>query len=280
MTLQGQTALITGATGGFGSRIARVLAKHGANVIVTGRNQVKLTKLVLDLGDAGAIESAADVIGYEHNLLNDPELLFERIDAGGHRVTILINNAGIGHADKAEACPEATFRDVLDVDLIAPFLLAQAAARRILAHRQAGCIVNVASIFGQTPGKSMVAYAVAKAGLLQLTRALALEWGPLGIRVNALAPGWSLTPMTESYLRSVRGATIAADIPLGRFGHPADLDGAILLLCSDMGRYINGATIVVDGGLSVGMREGQKQNKPAAPLVTPDELGVGVSLDY
>lgn len=273
--LTGQTALITGATGGFGSRIAKVLAEHGANVAISGRRPARLTQLVLEL-------PGPSVIAYEHDVTDDPVLLFDRIEHDGEPVTILINNAGIGHADKAIACPTDTFRDVLEVDLIAPFRLAREAARRMFERGIGGSIVNVASIFGQTPSKAMVAYAVAKAGLIQLTKCLALEWGPLGIRVNALAPGWSVTPMTESYLQSERGATIKQDIPLGRFGAPADLDGAILLLCSDLGRYINGATITIDGGLSVGMREGRSsaKPKPAPPVIEPEELGVAVSMDY
>jgi NAD(P)-dependent dehydrogenase (short-subunit alcohol dehydrogenase family) len=202
----------------------------------------------------------------------------------GRPVSILINNAGIGHADSALKCTSDIFRNVLDVDLVAPFVLAQEAARRMIGgqRRIGGAIVNIASNFGQLPQKNMVAYAVAKAGLIQLTKCLALEWGGQGIRVNALAPGWSMTPMTEAFLQSERGAGITQDIPLGRFGHPADLDGAVLLLVSDLGRYINGAVITIDGGLSIGMREGRStaKPKPAPPVIEPEELGVAVSVDY
>src|SRR5262249_8087210 len=190
----------------------------------------------------------------------------------------------IGHADKAIDCPHETWRNVIDVDLSAPFLLAQEAARRMARAGRGGAIINVASVFGLTPTKGMVAYACAKAALVQLTKSLALEFADKGIRVNARAPGWCVTEMTRSYLQTERGASIARDIPLGRFGNPADLDGALLLLASDAGRYINGTTLVVDGGLSIGMRDGVPHSKRASPPPTqaPEvaEMATAINLDY
>ena len=280
--LTGQVALITGATGGFGSRIAHVLAAHGADIVLTGRRRNRLDRLAQELAVEELCDDSANAVAYvPHDVTDDPGPLFNFVEhTFGRPVSILINNAGIGHADKAIDCPSLTFRNVIEVDLMAPFFYAQEAARRMRKAGHGGAIVNIASIFGQTPGKSMVAYAVAKAGLIQLTKCLALEWGSSGVRVNALAPGWCLTEMTQQYLQSERGASIMHDIPLGRFGEPADLDGAILLLASDAGRYLNGAVLTIDGGLSVGMREGTRaaSAKPKEPVVAPQELGI--SVDY
>jgi len=277
--LEDQLAIVTGATGGFGKRMCRLLLACQADVAIVARDLDRMEKLAEELTGIGG-----RVVFFPHDVRDEPGPLFDEVERIFRRpASILINNAGIGHADKAHKCSAATFRDVLDVDLIAPFLLAQEAANRMTSAPQpiGGSIVNIASNFGQLPTKNMVAYAVAKAGLIQLTKCLALEWGELGIRVNALAPGWSLTPMTQAFLQSERGAGIVQDIPLRRFGHPADLDGALLLLVSDLGRYINGAVLTIDGGLSLGMRDGppvKPKEKAKPPLVDAEELGA--SFDY
>jgi NAD(P)-dependent dehydrogenase (short-subunit alcohol dehydrogenase family) len=121
-------------------------------------------------------------------------------------------------------------------------------ARRMLAAGKPGAIVNISSIAGFNVSKGVAAYAVAKAGVIQLTKALALELAAKGIRVNAIAPGWIVTDLNRDYLASERGAALKRDIPLGRFGEERDLDGVLLLLTSDAGRYITGTTIIVDGG--------------------------------
>jgi 3-oxoacyl-[acyl-carrier protein] reductase len=124
----------------------------------------------------------------------------------------------------------------------------------MLAAKQGGAIVNVASVLGFGVSKGTAAYAVAKAGVVQLTRALGLELAFRGIRVNAIAPGWIVTDLNREYLLSEPGTALKREIPVGRFGEERDLDGALLLLASDAGRYITGTTIVVDGGQMVGLR--------------------------
>ena len=118
----------------------------------------------------------------------------------------------------------------------------------MLAAKKQGSIVNVASVLGLAVAKGAVAYATAKAGVVQVTKALAVELAFKGVRVNAIAPGWFVTEMNDDYLMSEKGAPIKREIPMGRSGNPGDLDGALLLLASDAGAYITGATIVVDGG--------------------------------
>jgi 3-oxoacyl-[acyl-carrier protein] reductase len=173
---------------------------------------------------------------------------FDAAEKAFGTVTILVNNAGIAHGGRATDMTPEEWRKVLSVNLDAVFYNAQEAARRMLAAKQQGAIVNIASVLGLAVAKGAVAYATAKAGVVQVTKALAVELAFKGVRVNAIAPGWFVTEMNDDYLMSEKGAAIKREIPMGRFGNAGDLDGALLLLCSDAGSYITGATVVVDGG--------------------------------
>ena len=155
------------------------------------------------------------------------------------------------HADRLVELAEAQWRRVIGTDLDAVLFSAQEAARRLIAAGKGGAIVNIASVLGFGVAKGVAAYAVAKAGVIQLTRALGLELAKVAIRVNAIAPGWIVTDLNRDYLASEKGAAIKQDIPLRRFGEARDLDGALLLLVSDAGRFMTGATVVVDGGQMV-----------------------------
>lgn len=269
--LTGKVALITGASSGFGAHFARVLIDHGASVALVARRADELERVRTSLLPHFSKPDRGEVMVYPLDV-RDGQLIGECVHQVSKQlgdVTVLINNAGIGHLDRAVELDPMIWHEVLQVDLCAPFYFAQALARQVNERSGIGIgasIINVASIFGQRGSKGMVAYATAKAGLEQMTRALATEWAALGIRVNALAPGWFVTDMTRRYLTSPRGATIAGDVPLGRFGIAGDLDGAVLLLASDAGRYITGSTITIDGGLSVAMRDGRA---PARKGVDP-----------
>ncbi len=173
---------------------------------------------------------------------------FDAAERAFGTVTILVNNAGIAHGGRAVEMPPEEWRKVLSTNLDAVFFWAQEAARRILAANKQGAIVNIASVLGLAVSKGAVAYAAAKAGVVQTTKALAVELAFKGVRVNAIAPGWFVTEMNDDYLTGEAGTAIKREIPMGRFGNPGDLDGALLLLVSDAGSYITGATIVVDGG--------------------------------
>ena len=179
---------------------------------------------------------------------------FDAAEKAFGTVTILVNNAGIAHGGRAVEMPPEEWRKVLSTNLDAVFFWAQEAARRMLAAKKQGAIVNIASVLGLAVAKGAVAYATAKAGVVQVTKALAVELAFKGVRVNAIAPGWFVTEMNDDYLASEAGAAIKREIPMGRFGNAGDLDGALLLLASDAGSYITGATIVVDGGQVVGIR--------------------------
>jgi 3-oxoacyl-[acyl-carrier protein] reductase len=249
--LKGRVALVTGASSGLGVRFAEVLAGAGAAVVLVARRSDRLAAVKARIEQAGgrALAVAADVL--------DRDAMTRAFDAAEKAfgtVTILVNNAGVAHANRAVDMPQAEWRRVVGTDLDAVFFWAQEAARRMLAAGKAGAIVNIASVLGFGVAKGTVAYAVAKAGVIQLTKALGLELAFKGIRVNAIAPGWIVTELNRDYLLSEQGAAIEREIPVGRFGEERDLDGALLLLVSDAGRFIAGTTIVVDGGQMVALR--------------------------
>jgi NAD(P)-dependent dehydrogenase (short-subunit alcohol dehydrogenase family) len=179
---------------------------------------------------------------------------FDAAEAAFGTVTILVNNAGVAHAGRAIELAEEEWRRILSTNLDAVFYCSQEAARRMLAAGKGGAIVNIASVLGLGVAKGVVAYATAKAGVIQMTKALALELAFKGIRVNAVAPGWIVTELNRDYLTSEKGRVLTRDIPIGRFGEERDLDGPLLLLVSDAGRFVTGATIVADGGQSVALR--------------------------
>src|SRR6516165_1309174 len=194
--LDGKVALVTGASSGLGARFAQVLAENGASVVLVARRAERLTGLQAQIEKAGgkAIAVAADV--------RDRTAMAKAFDAAEEAfgtVTILVNNAGVAHAGRAVE-------------------MAQEAARRMLAANSGGSIVNIASVLGFGVDKGVIAYATAKAGVIQLTKALALELAFKGIRVNAIAPGWIVTEMNRDYLATERGIAIKRDIPVGRFG--------------------------------------------------------------
>lgn len=244
--LAGRVALVTGASSGLGQQFARALADNGAAVALVARRADRLEAFRAELEKSGAkvIAIAADV-----NNAEDKVRAFDEAEKVFGTVTILVNNAGV--AQKSVRATDVTpeeWRRVLSTDLDAVFYWAQEAARRMVAAQKPGSIINIASVLGLGVAKGVAAYAVAKAAVVQTTKALAVELAFKGVRVNALAPGWFVTEINGDYLESEAGAKLKRDIPMGRFGQTGDLDGALLLMASDAGAYMTGATIVVDGG--------------------------------
>jgi 3-oxoacyl-[acyl-carrier protein] reductase len=247
--LAGRVALVTGASSGLGQQFARALADNGAAVALVARRADRLEafKAELEKSGAKAIALPGDV-----NNRDDMIRIFDAAEKAFGTVTILVNNAGV--AQKSVRATDVTpeeWRRVLSTDLDAVFYWAQEAARRMVAAGKKGSIVNIASVLGLGVARGVAAYAVAKAAVIQTTKALAVELAFKGVRVNAIAPGWFITEINDKYLESEAGLALKREIPMGRFGNTGDLDGALLLLVSDAGAYMAGATIVVDGGQSV-----------------------------
>ena len=244
-SLKGRVALVTGASSGLGVQFAKALADNGAAVALVARRADRLKSLKDEIEGKGGRAVAIEADVTDHAAI---ARAFDAAEKAFGTVTILVNNAGIAHGGRAVEMPPEEWRKVLSTNLDAVFFWAQEAARRLLAAKKQGAIVNIASVLGLAVSKGAVAYAAAKAGVVQVTKALAVELAFKGVRVNAIAPGWFVTEMNDEYLTGEAGTAIKREIPMGRFGNPGDLDGALLLLVSDAGSYITGATVVVDGG--------------------------------
>jgi hypothetical protein len=241
--LDGRVAVVTGASSGLGDRFARVLHAAGADVVIAARRADRLRTLAEEL--PGALAVPADV-----SVDADCErLVAETVDAFG-RIDVLVNNAGTGVSAPAESEDIAVFRQTLDVNVTGAYLLSQLAGRRFL-EQGSGVIVNIASVLGivsagQIPFPS---YAASKGAIVQLTRELAGQWARRGIRVNALAPGWFASEMTTEMFEDESSASwVRRKTPMGRPGHPHELDGALLFLASDASSYVTGQILAVDGG--------------------------------
>ena len=245
--LHGRHVLVTGASSGLGRHFARTLADAGGRITLAARRTQPLQESVaairaaggeagataLDVADAGSVEAALDAA-----------------EAAFGPVAVLINNAGVTETRPALEVEEDGWDRVMDTNLRGAWLMAQRTARRMVRHGTAGSIVNIASILGLRVGGGVIAYAVSKAGLVQMTKALALEWARHRIRVNALAPGWFRTEMTDGRMFGDERAEkwLKQRTPMGRGGNDDELDGALLFLASDASSFVTGQVLCVDGG--------------------------------
>jgi len=243
--LDGQVALITGASKGLGRHFACTLAKSGATVAVCGRSYDLLQELNDEISNSGghAKAFALDV----RNSENVAEVVKSATETLGP-IDILVNNAGIAVVKPAFEINESDWDIVIDTNLKGVWLVARTVAKAMLQNGTAGKIINISSIASTTVLGRASSYCASKAGVSQLTRALAVEWARHGIQVNAIAPGYILTEMNEAFFASSSGDKVVERIPQRRVGRPEDLDGALMLLASDASRFITGTTILVDGG--------------------------------
>ncbi|MCY3585355.1 MAG: glucose 1-dehydrogenase [Acidimicrobiaceae bacterium] len=243
--LDGQVCLVTGASSGFGVRFARVFAAAGAKVAVAARRADRLEALAAELPDALAVRCDVG----DDDACRD--LVAQVVDRYG-KVDVLVNNAGVSDAiNPGEQADVESFRHVVDINLNACFLLAGLVAADIIGREATGSIINVASVHGHVASAPNLqpAYAASKAGLVNLTRDLAVQWATRGVRVNALCPGYFETELTAPMFDDDRSmAWISRNAPMRRPGHEHELDGALLFLASDASSYATGSSLMVDGG--------------------------------
>lgn len=249
--LTGRVAIVTGGSRGLGLQIAEALGEFGATVVLVARKQPELDSAVEHLEQLGI---RADSIAADVTDPNAASTLVAQIVERHERVDILVNNAGATWGAKAEEHTLEAWEKVMAVNLTGTFLLTQSVARRCFLPNAKGVVINISSVEGlaghhprMTP---TIAYNTAKGAVINFTRALAAEWGPKGIRVNAIAPGFFPTRMTTYSLEHF-GDFLLERTPLGRFGNEDDLKGTALLLASDASAHITGQIFVVDGGLSI-----------------------------
>jgi NAD(P)-dependent dehydrogenase (short-subunit alcohol dehydrogenase family) len=244
--LGGTVVLVTGASRGLGRAMALALAEAGADVGLAGRSAPDLERTAEEAARLGV---RAEVFHAEMREARDIEALTAAvIDAFG-RIDVLVNNAGISGAEKTvvDLTPE-DWDEVLAVNLRGPALCARAVARTMVARRQ-GRIINIASIAALTPVARLAPYCASKAGLVQLTRVMALELARHNVQVNAVCPGYFATPMNEAFFASPEGQeVIRRSIPMRRVGDPAELGPTIVFLASDASSFMTGSVVVVDGG--------------------------------
>jgi NAD(P)-dependent dehydrogenase (short-subunit alcohol dehydrogenase family) len=242
-----QVAVVTGGAQGIGRWTAELLAARGYRLAIIDLEEPKAAVSAIEAGGGTAFGFAGDITQEE-----TVEVFANKVLESYQRVDVLVNNAGISLICAAENTTAAEYRRVMDVNLVAPFLLARAFGRKMLEARS-GAIVNVASIAGLVAVADRAAYNASKHGLVGLTRTLAAEWGGRGVRVNAVCPGWVKTEMdvANQASGSYTDADITERVPMGRFARPEDVARAIAFLADESeSSFVNGATLTVDGGWS------------------------------
>jgi 2-dehydro-3-deoxy-D-gluconate 5-dehydrogenase len=238
--VSGRVTLVTGGSSGLGLQIVRALVRAGARVASLARTHE--ASISEDIRKLASPDNPPIFVSSDVTRQADIESAFDEVERRYGLVTVLFNNAGISEKRRASNIDRESWREIMAVNVDGQFFVAQEAARRMIAAKSPGSIVNTTSI---------LAYATSKAAVAQMTRVLALEWAAHRIRVNALAPGWFPTRMNEEFLESPGGGFIRGQNPMRRFGEEGDLDGVVLLLASDASRYMTGSVITVDGGHSL-----------------------------
>jgi NAD(P)-dependent dehydrogenase (short-subunit alcohol dehydrogenase family) len=245
-SLKGKVVLVTGASSGLGEHFAQLVSGAGAKVVIAARRVERLQALAEQLRDQGGEVLA---VALDVTVRASVEAAFDLAQQTFGVVDVVINNAGVGGAVKALEVTEQDWSTMISTNLDGVWRVAQCAAQRMAKEGKGGSIVNIASILGERVGTGLSHYCAAKAGVLQLTKALALEFARYDIRVNAIAPGYFQTEMNDSYFNSEKGqAYIKSAVPMRKLGQLEQLDGPLLLLASAAGSFMTGATLAVDGG--------------------------------
>lgn len=247
--LHGKVAVVIGGTGVLGSRMAGALARAGASTVVVGRDESRGEAVVARLGGGQVSFERCDTVRR-----SELRQLVERVLAAHGRIDVLVNGAGLNSATPLLEISDEEIDAVVGVNQVAVLRACQEFGRYFTARArssgQGASIINIGSMAGLVPLSLVVTYAMAKAAVHNLTKSLAREWGPLGIRCNVLVPGFFPAEQNRALLGPERVEAIVGHTPLGRLGEPDDLVGATLLLAGDAGRFITGAELVVDGGFS------------------------------
>ena len=247
--LKGQVAVVTGASTGLGVQMAKALASQGADIVCLARRQNLIDEVAADISN----EFGVKAIGIRCDI-TDSANVDEAVDTilkEFGRIDILINNAGTGGVTPAEDVPDEMFYNEVNIDLFGTFRVARAVAKKAMIPAKYGRVINIASMYGMVGNKIAPSspYHAAKGGVVNLTRALAAEWGKYGITVNAICPGYFYTPLTKETLDSdFFQANAKSFIPLERYGNEGELDTAALFLSSQASTYVTGVILPVDGG--------------------------------
>ncbi|MCP4620023.1 MAG: SDR family oxidoreductase [Bradyrhizobium sp.] len=243
--IRDQHILVTGGSSGFGRHFAQFLAAGGARVTLAARRAEALKSVVSAIRDAGG---KAQSVVLDVTLADKIDAVLAEAEAGFGPIHGVVNNAGVTATRPALQQDEGAWDSVIDTNLKGVWLVAQAAAKRMVENKVKGSIVNIASILGLRVAGAIAPYAISKAGVIQMTKALALEWARYGIRVNALAPGYFVTELNDDFFQSDAGQALIKRVPQRRLGELRELDGPLLLLLSDAGSFMTGSVVTVDGG--------------------------------
>ncbi|MBT3065413.1 SDR family oxidoreductase [Rhodoferax sp. U11-2br] len=254
--LSGRVALVTGASSGLGAQFARTLASAGAAVVLASRRIDKLKELRAQIDGEGGDAHVLELDVTDHNSIKSA-VAHAETEVGS--IDILVNNSGVSTSQRLQDVSEADFDFVFNTNTKGAFFMAQEVAKRMLARAQGqapgsftgGRIINVASVAGLRVLPKIGVYAMSKAAVIQMTKAMALEWGKHGINVNAICPGYIDTEINHHHWQTDAGQKLLQMLPRKRVGQPQDLDALLVMLCSDQSHFINGAVISADDGFGV-----------------------------
>ncbi len=249
LRLDGKTALVTGASSGLGDRFARLLAESGAAVAIAARRLDRLEQLASAIAQNGG---RAHAVAMDVTDVASVRAGVAAAEAALGPIDVLVNNSGVSVTARIGDIEEPDYDFVMNTNLKGAFFVAQAVGRSMIASKRPGRIINIASAAGLQPLGQISVYGMSKAGVIHMTRSMALEWGRYNINVNALCPGYIETENNRDYWNTEGGRKLLAQLPRRRVGKPEDLDGLVLLLASDRSGFVNGAAIAADDGLTAG----------------------------
>lgn len=253
VNFEGKIALVTGASSGLGARFAKVLAQAGAQVVLASRRVERLKELRAEIEASGG---AAHVVALDVTDYGSIKSAIAHAETEAGPIDILVNNSGVSTTQRLVDVTPEDYAFVMDTNQRGAFFVAQEAAKRMIARakgdpRKQHRIINIASVAGLRVLPQIGIYCMSKAAVVHMTKSMAVEWGRYGINVNAICPGYISTEINEAHFETEQGRTLINMLPRKRLGQPEDLDGLLLLLASEESRFINGAIITADDGMSV-----------------------------